>query len=169
MPAKPAWYGHLDEIVAELEALPCPWTTRNTVAFLLGVGPRRAQQILAPCALERVGSSTVADRQLLIARLRGLAQGDAGQYEARRRQNLAKALEGLRRDWLEHPKVLVEAPVAAMNQRLGNLPEGIQLGPGRITVTFAAPAEALERLLALAMAIGNDMERFEAMICPDPT
>ena len=36
MPAKPAWYGRLDEIVAELEALPCPWITRNTVEFLLG-------------------------------------------------------------------------------------------------------------------------------------
>lgn len=163
MPSKPTWYARLDQILAELAALPFPWVTRGTIEFLLGVGPRRAQQIMAPCAVEQVGTSLVADRRLLIEHLTALARGEAVHYESQRQRKLAASLEHLRSEWLARPKVLVEAPVSAVNQRLGNLPEGIELGPGRITVTFGAPAEALERLLALAMAIGNDMAGFEAM------
>jgi hypothetical protein len=44
-----------------------------------------------------------------------------------------------------------------------DLPPGIQLSPGRITVEFQRPQEALERLLALAMAIGNDLDQFERL------
>jgi len=163
MPAKPHWYGRLEAIVADLEALPCPWITRGTIEFLLGVGPRRAQQIMAPCAVEQIGSSIVADRHLLIAHLRRLAQGDAGQYESRRRQKLAATLNSLRRVWQEQPKVLVEAPVAVVNQRFEELPEGVDLTPGRIAIAFQNPAEALQKMLALAMAIGRDMQRFEEL------
>jgi hypothetical protein len=35
------------------------------------------------------------------------------------------------------------------------------LEPGRITVEFREPQEALSKLLSLAMAISNDFERFE--------
>jgi hypothetical protein len=163
MPSKPGWYRHLDRILADLAALPSPWITRGTIEFLLGVGPRRAQQIMAPCAIEQVGTSLVADRRLLIEHLTALARGEAVHYEWERQRKLAASLERLRSEWLARPKVLVEAPVSAVNQRLRNLPDGIELAPGRITVTFAAPSEALERLLALAMAIGNDMEQFEAL------
>jgi hypothetical protein len=167
MPSKPSWYARLDQILADLAALPSPWVTRGTLEFLLGVGPRRAQQIMAPCAIEQVGASLVADRQLLIDHLTTLARGEAVHYEAQRQRKLAASLQRLRTEWLARPKVLVEAPVSAVNQRLGNLPDGIELAPGRITVTFSAPSQALERLLALAMAIGNDMATFEALISSD--
>src|SRR5512142_3263078 len=85
MAARPAWYGRLHQIVAELEALPCPWITRGTLEFLLGVGPRRAQQILAPCAIEQIGTSLVADRDLLVARLRALAADTDVDRERHRR------------------------------------------------------------------------------------
>ena len=49
-----------------------------------------------------------------------------------------------------------------MNQVLADLPPGIALAPGQITVQFATPQQALERLLA--MAIGNDFARFEGAV-----
>jgi hypothetical protein len=48
-----------------------------------------------------------------------------------------------------------------LTQEFENLPEGVRLEPGRITVSFDEPQEALEKLLALAMAISNDLMRFE--------
>jgi hypothetical protein len=57
----------------------------------------------------------------------------------------------------------VEAPSAIVNQALENLPEGVSITPGRITVTFNTTQQALERLLALAMAAGNDPLLFERM------
>jgi len=164
MPAKPAWYARLDEIVADLTALPSPWITRGTIEFLLGVGPRRAQQIMKSCAVEQVGTSLVADRQLLMAHLTALARGESAHYELQRQRKLATALQRLRDDYLARPKVLIEAPVEIVNQRIDDLPRGIDLSRGRITVEFRTPVEALEKLLALAMAIGQDPARFEQII-----
>ena len=81
LPAKPRWYSHLDEIIRQLQALPRPYVDRAMVEFLLGVGRRRAQQILAPSVKDRVGANGLADRDELIARLRRLAQGDDGFHE----------------------------------------------------------------------------------------
>ena len=164
MPAKPAWYGKLDHILAELQALPGPWVNRSTVEFLLGVGSRRAQQIMAACVTERVGTSSLADRDLLGAYLRQLAAGNSGFYEQRRQRRVARALEQMRQDWITRPKLLVEAPVAVVNQRWENLPPGVDLEPGRITIGFETCQQALEKLLALAMAIGSDMLQFEAQV-----
>lgn len=161
MPAKPTWYGCLDRIVAELEALPYPWVDRGTLQFLLGVGPRRAQQLMAECATERVGTSSLADRALLIAHLRRLAEEGDGYHEGRRRQKLAAALERCRQERLNRPQLLVEAPAAVTRHQLQELPPGIQLDAGRITIEFEEPRQALEKLLALAMAIGNDFGGFE--------
>lgn len=166
MPAKPRWYGKIDQIIAELEALPCPWVDRGTLQFLFGIGPRRAQQLMADCATERIGTSSLADRELLIAHLRRLAAGDAGHYEGQRRRKLAAQVEQWRRERIQHPQVLVEAPAAIVNQGLQDLPEGIRLEPGCITVRFTDAHQALEKLLALAMAIGNDPDRFEALTTP---
>ena len=167
MPAKPAWYGRLDHIIAEIEALPCPSISRGTIEFLLGVGPRRAQQIMAVCATERVGTSSLADRTLLCQHLRQLAAGDSGFHEQRRRHHVAAAIADMRRAWLTRPKLLVEAPLAMVNQTWEDLPAGIDLEPGRITIQFQTLQQALEKLLALAMAMGNDQQRFEDRICRD--
>jgi hypothetical protein len=133
VPAKPTWYNRINNILRELESLPRPFVDCATVEFLLGVGRRRAQQILAPCITERVGTNGLADRDSLIAHLRRLAEGDDGYYERRRRRNVAEILAQF-------------------------------LEPGRITVTFEQPQQALEKLLALAMAISNDFDQFERQV-----
>ena len=166
MPAKPAWYSKIDDVIRELQALPRPFVDRARVEFLLGVGRRRAQQIMAPCITERVGASGLADRDSLIAHLRRLAESDDGYYELRRRRRVAETLARFERERLERPQLLVEAPVQVLKQELENLPEGVRLEPGRIIVTFDRPQQALEKLLALAMAISNDFDRFEQRVTP---
>jgi hypothetical protein len=161
VPAKPSWFAKLDEIVRSLRALPGPFVDRATVEFLLGVGARRAQQIIAPCITERVGTSGLADRDVLIARLEQIARGEEVFYELQRRRKVAAVLEAMRRERMEKPQLLVEAPIDVVNQELANLPEGIKLERGRISIEFQEPQQALEKLLALAMAISNDFDQFE--------
>ena len=168
MPAKPAWYSKINDVIGELEALPRPFVDRAAVEFLLGVGRRRAQQILSPCITDRVGTNGLAGREAFIAHLRRLADGQDGYYERRRRRNVAEILTRLQRDRLERPQLLVEAPVQILTQEFENLPAGVLLEPGRITVTFDQPQQALEKLLALAMAISNDFDRFERQVQLDP-
>src|ERR1039457_4402426 len=38
-----------------------------------------------------------------------------------------------------------------LNQEFANLPDGVAVSPGAISITFSSPSEALQRLLALAM------------------
>jgi hypothetical protein len=161
MPAKPVWYGKLDSVIATLQGLPRHTVDSATVEFLLGVGRRRAQQIMAPAVVERIGASGLADRDQLIAALQRAARGEEAYYERQRRRKLAGALEHMRRARRERPQVWIEAPAAIVKQNLEALPAAVQLEPGRITVEFADPGEALEKLLALAMAIGNDRDAFE--------
>ena len=168
MPAKPSWYSKLDEIIRELELLPRPFVDRSTLEFLLGVGRRRAQQILAPCITERVGTNGLADRDALIAHLRRVAESDDSYYERRRRRKVAEILARLQKDRLDRPQLLVEAPVQILTQEFVNLPAGVELEPGRICLTFDQPQQALEKLLALAMAISNDFERFERQVRSAP-
>jgi hypothetical protein len=164
VPAKPAWYSRIDDVIRELEALPRPYVDRAAVEVLLGVGRRRAQQIMAPCIVDRVGANGLADRDAFIAHLRRLEEGEEGHYERHRRRRLALVLAELQKERLERPQLLVEAPIEVMAQELESLPAGVRLEPGRITVTFDHPQQALEKLLALAMAISNDFDRFEQRV-----
>lgn len=156
------WLGHLDQIIADLTALPQPWVDRAAIEQLLGVGRRRAQQILAPCVSFQIGANGVADRDQFIAHLQRLAAGETANYEKLRRQRLARTLETLRES-AKH-RVPVEAPTSIVNQALADLPAGIDLAPGQIIVRFETTQQALEKLLALGMAIGNDFERFDQAV-----
>jgi hypothetical protein len=164
VPAKPAWYSKLPHIIEELRSSPRPLIDRPVIEFLLGVGRRRAQQIMAPCITERIGTNGLVDRDALIAHLRRLAEGDDGLHEAHRRRKVAEVLESCRKDRMEQPQLLVEAPIQVMNQEFDDLPPGVRIEGGRITVEFDQPQQALEKLLALAMAISNDFERFERQV-----
>jgi len=164
MPDKPLWCGRLEEIARELEALPDAWLERAALEGILGVGRRRAQQILAPCVTRQIGRNGLARREAVLDHLRRLAAKEQRYYERRRQRRLAEYLEEQRRARLEQPRVLVEAPVSVARQKLDGLPEGVALGPGEITLQFQTATEALEKLLALAMAIGNERERFEQAV-----
>jgi hypothetical protein len=166
VPAKPTWYRRLPAILDALRNHPRTYVDRATVEWLLGVNRRRAQQIMAPCVSDHVGGSALADRDALIARLQRIAEGEDAFYEIQRRRKLAGLIEQLRHERVKNPALLVEAPDGVVNQEFQNLPDGVRLQPGCITVEFAAPHEGLEKLLALAMAISNDYQSYERRVSP---
>jgi hypothetical protein len=123
---------------------------------------------MAPCITDHVGTNGLADRDRLITRLRHIAGGDDGYYEVQRRRQVASVIDRLRKERIERPQLLVKAPARIVNQEFKNLPAGLRLEPGRITVEFDSPQQALEKLLALAMAIGNDSDCFERQVAAGP-
>jgi hypothetical protein len=164
MPDKPFWCGRLEEIAKEIGSLPDSWVDCSTLEQALGIGRRRAQQILAPCVTRQIGRNGLARREAVLEHLRRLSVGEQQHYERRRQRRFAEYLEGLRQARLKQPQVLVEAPVSVMGQKLDGLPAGVVVAPGQITVRFETATEALEKLLTLAMAIGNERERFEQAV-----
>ncbi len=165
MPDKPFWYHRLDDVIAQLEQLPQPFVDRATLEFLLGIGRRRAQQILQPLVCQTIGKNGLAAKEDVIAHLRHLAVGDAAYFEKQRRRRLHAILDELHRQAKEEPRVLVEAPTLIVNQELESLPLGVHLSPGRIQIDgFRTSNEAKQKLLALILAMGNDPEGFDARI-----
>jgi hypothetical protein len=168
MPDKPLWIEHLPQVIVALEQRAEAWVDRATLKSLLGVGRRRAQQLLAQLPTQRLGSSSLAGRAEVIAHLKKLAAGEEAHYERRRQQQLWGRLDKTRRLWAEQPPVLVEVPQAQVRQielhDFEGLPEGVELAPGCITVRFRDPDEALRKLMALAMAVGQNRSAFEERV-----
>src|ERR1035438_249190 len=168
MPDKPLWLDRLPEALHQLELSREPWVDRPTLESLLGVGRRRAQQLLAPVAKRRVGTSVVANSADLMAHLKRIAAGQEAHYEERRRKQLWEYLGQARQKWVRQPPVLVEVSQAQMQRvevlDFDGLPEGIELAPGSITVRFGEPDEALQKLMALGMAISLNRRAFEQRV-----
>jgi hypothetical protein len=51
-----------------------------------------------------------------------------------------------------------------VNTTLADLPPGVTIRPGRITLTQTNGKRALEKLLAVAMAIGNQFDEFDQIL-----
>jgi hypothetical protein len=165
MPDKPIWFGRLEEAIQQLEALPYPWVDRASIEIVLGVGRRRAQQILQPLLSRQVGRNGLAPRERVIQHLRHLAAGESAFFEKQRQRRFSTALSRLREEAQRQPRVLVEAPTTVVNQDFEDLPAGVHLGPGQILIDgFRTPEEALKKMLALVMAMGNDPLGFESRI-----
>jgi hypothetical protein len=138
---------------------------RAALEFALGVGRRRAQQILQPLVRHTIGKNGLANRDEVIRHLRSLVAGETVYFETQRRERLHSILDQLHRQAQEQPRVLVEAPTAVVNQEFEALPPGVHLSPGRIVLDgFSTPEEAKQKLLALIMAMGNDPDGFDARI-----
>ena len=165
MPDKPLWLDRLPEALRQLENGTEPWIDRPALESLLGVGRRRAQQLLAPIAIRRVGTSVVASRADLMGHLKRIAAGEEAYYEERRRNRLSAHLAQAREEWVRQPPVWVDVSEAQRRRveahDFDGLPEGVELGPGTITVRFGQPDEALQKLTALAMAIGRNRQAFD--------
>jgi hypothetical protein len=168
MPDKPLWFDRLPEAIRELEENPEPWIQRSDIEALLGVGRRRAQQLLSPLAKHRIGTSLVASRADLIAHLKRVAAGAQAWHEERRRKQLWEQLDPVRREWATQPPVLVEVPQDQIRRverhDFEGLPVGVELAPGSITVRFREPEEALQKLMVLAMAISRNRPAFDARV-----
>jgi hypothetical protein len=160
MPAKPSWTSRYPEILQELSACEATLLDRHAVERLLCVRRRRAQQILAACGEQAIGNSAAVTPERLAAYLRCVFEEGELEWEHRRRHRVASFLKIVETQRAEEPQLLVEAPTQITSQRVAALPEGVDLQPGTIEIRFSTPEEGLEKLLALAMAIGNDLDDF---------
>ncbi len=75
MPAQPACFHRLDEILTSLRAMTSPHLDRAAVEKLFRVRQRRARQIMVGLEGLRVGNAAAVSREALIARLEQTAAG----------------------------------------------------------------------------------------------
>ena len=159
MPAKPRWLLAVPDAVRQLERLDRDLLTRRGLERLFGVSRARAAQLMREFGAELAGSSRVLRRVDLLRQLKRLRGRAAFRIETERR---TRVLAELRQARLTGIRVAV--PVESLEARLGGLPEGVTVEPGRIEVRFAGAKEAVGKLYALAQALISDFERFEELV-----
>jgi hypothetical protein len=168
MPDKPLWLARLPHVVEELESAADQWVDRARLEALLGIGRRRAQQLLSKIPSRQVGASRIAISRDVAAYLRSMAAGEQALYDSRRRKHLWEHLGQERERWMDQPPVLVEVQKETLRRithhDLTGLPEGVALTPGAIHLSFTTPEEALEQLVALAVAISRNREAFDHLV-----
>jgi hypothetical protein len=165
LPAQPAWFHRLDEILAELRDLKVSHLDRRAVEKLFGVRERRARQLMAGLPGLQAGNAFAAERLALLARFENTIAGERFQWENARRARLADELAFTRRQLAGRR---VRIPASSLPWRLPDVPAGIELTPGELRITFQSAEDLAARLFALSQAMANDWPLFALALKPNP-
>ena len=159
MPATPRWLLAIPDAIRQLEALDRDLLTRRDLERLFGVSRARAATLMQTFGAELTGTQRTLPRTQLLRQLRRHRTRAAFRGEAARRERLLTELRTARLTGIR-----VAVPVEALEGRLASLPEGVNVARDRIEVRFSGAQEAVARLYALAQALTNDYEQFEALV-----
>jgi hypothetical protein len=163
MPAKPRWLLHIPEILDQLRALQVPVVDRAVCERIFSVGRRRAISLMQCFGGYRSGNAVLVDRLELIAKLEDLWESPDAVSEQKRKTRLADRLESVRR-YQKAAAVVIPVSASSDEIRLPELPVGIAIESGRLTVEFNRTEELLQRLFEVAKAAANDFEAFQAVV-----
>ena len=171
LPAKPHfpnWFKRLPEILAQIDALERRHQfDRESIEVLFDLQTSAAIKLLEQFGAEKIGGSYWISRKNLLIRLNRMAQTgsfkDALAHESERRRKIADTIREAKEEQLLRRKQIPVTP-ESRHKNLDEL-DGTTLEPGRITITFESPEQALTRLMELAWAIAGDLN-FEQRITP---
>ena len=147
------------DAISQLEALDRTLLTRRDVERLFGVSKARAATLMQTFGAELTGNQRTLPRRKLLQQLRKHRSRAAFRAEEERRTRLVGELRKARLTGIR-----VKVPVESLDGKLASLPDGASVGRDRIEVRFNGAKEAVVRLFALAKALTNDYERFEALV-----
>jgi len=159
MSMRKTWLLRVPEIRGELGGMEVPVIDRAVFERLFGVRRRRAIQLMHFFGGYQAGRTFLLDRVQLMGQIEPIQAGAEFVLEARRKQRLTEALETVRRHRAA-ARVVLPVEAAALNGRLGDLPDGVQLEPGSLHVEFRKAEELLTKLFQLSKAAANDFEAF---------
>ena len=159
VPAKPRWLLAIPDAIRQLEQLDRDLLTRRDLERLFGVSKVRAVALMTAFGAGRTGHLLTLPRAALLRQLRRHRTRAAFRGEATRRARVVTAIRKARLTGIR-----MAVPVEALDARLSGLPAGVSVEPGRIEVRFSGAKDAVGRLFALAQALTNDYEQFEALV-----
>jgi hypothetical protein len=167
MPAQPAWFHRLEQILTELRSLETEYLDRQAIEKLFQVRERRARQIMAGLPALQVGNAVAVEREALIARLKKTVGGDRFQWEKTRRARLLEDLERTRRQ-LAARRVRIPVAADVRDRSVRDLAGGIELRPGELRIQFYGAENLAAKLFELSQAMANDWQAFAERV-EDPS
>ncbi len=159
MPAPSQWLQRLPEIIDALKVLAAPVIDRALIETLFSLKRRQAIDLCHRFGGFQAGRTFLVDRVRLIAELERMRQDHGFEVELHRRERLSQMVVEARRLRAGAHVVLPVRP-AALECHMADLPAGVRLEAGCLTVWFDKPEELLAKLFELAKAAHNDYEAF---------
>ena len=134
--------------------------SRQDLEALFGVGRASAQSLMKAIGeVQAVGGAHFVERPALLQFLDAMIAAPSVEEALRQRVSEAEAPP--------RPKSLrVSLPEDLRRARMPDLPANVHLAPGRIEITADTAIGMLESLVALAMVMQNDLDRFRDAIEP---
>jgi hypothetical protein len=163
MPAQPAWFHRVDEILEILDKLEASYLDRQAIERLFGVRERRARQIMAGLPGLQVGNAFAVDRKALAARLKGIVGSDRFQWEIRRRRRLAEDLD---RTW--RMVAARKVRIAVRDDVPQGIGKGIELKPGELRIEFQGAEDLAAKLVQLSRAMADDWAAIQRAVEVNP-
>ena len=159
MPAQPAWFHRVRDILRQLRTLDSDYLDRQAVEKLFGVRERRARQLIAGLPCLQIGNAVAVERLALIQRLEQASTADRFQWEVGRRTRVAEHIEQLRK-YAAAQSVRVPAAPDVRDRLLRDLADGIDLQPGELRIAFTGAEDLASKLFELSQAMANDWPAF---------
>ena len=162
MPTQSQWLLRVPEIAWEISQLQFPVVDRAVFEKVFGVRRRRAHQLMHQFGGYQIGRTFLIDRGSLLRELERIQSGEEFGREKMRKKRLSGELEAVRK-LAAASKVTVRIKEDIFNATLPDLPDGVVLQPGMLTVSFRSPEDLLERLFVLAQVLSNEFDRLSSV------
>jgi hypothetical protein len=159
MAASSQWFLHIPEIIGQLKVLSAPVVDRALIEKLFALKRRQAIELCHRFGGFQAGRTFLVDRLQLITELERLHRDPGFDAETHRRERLSQIVVEARRLRAGAEVVLPVSP-DALDRHMNDLPSGVRLEAGCLTVWFDRPEELLAKLFELAKAAQNDYEAF---------
>lgn len=176
MPDRPTWADRIPEAIDAVEQMEDgAFVDVAQVMGMLDVKRRRAQIIMEAIGATKLGNRSVVTRDEFRLYLDAMGGGEA---ERARKKAMAQRFAAIEKEHIQKytdvPKGGYEilppeagarrAKVRTARLGLEYLPEGIEISKGMICIRCSGLQDAMEKLLALSVAAGIDLEELEARL-----
>jgi hypothetical protein len=163
MPDHPSYVHKLAGILAEARApKPIPFFRRRDIEALFGLKKRQAVNLMHRIGAIRVSRELAVDKRDLIVWLEQMAEDPSVAIEQRRHERVIDRIVELKAETAARAiKIVLPDPKPS-----AELPDGVALQPGLLTISFGNEQELLERLFLLARVLATQPQVLSSLSVP---
>jgi hypothetical protein len=160
MSDNPTYIHKLAEILAEARTpKPIPFFRRRDIEALFGLKKRQAINLMHRIGAIRVSRELAVDKRDLIAWLEQMIEDPSAAAEWRRHERVIDRIVELKAETAARAvKIVLPDPKPS-----GDLPDGVSLQPGLLTISFESDQELLERLFLLARVLATQPQMLSSL------
>ena len=163
LPDNPSYIHKVAGILAEARApKPIPFFRRRDIEALFGLKKRQAVNLMHRIGAVRVSRELAVEQPDLVQWLEELLSDPSAVAEWQRHEKVIKRIVDMKAETAARAIKIVLPEGAPAN----DIPAGVSLQPGLLTVAFSSQQELLERLFLLARAFATQPDLLNSIAVP---